>query len=102
MKLVDEDLLREFRAKRKCEHCRRVVSGCDPHHIFCRGMGGGGRIDHPYNLVGLCRECHCRVHAGQLERKHLLAIVAEREGITEPQAVQLLMDLRRSHDQSRS
>lgn len=52
------------------------------HHLFAKGMGGGGRIDMPYNLIGLCGLCHFRLHTGKITRQELLDFVAERENTT--------------------
>lgn len=80
MVVIDEELLVEFRAARRCELCRRATpNGTDPHHCFSRGAG---RIDHAFNLISLCRDCHCRIHGGGLARERLLEIVAAREGTT--------------------
>ena len=79
MKVINEDLLDEFRQHGLCEWCKAFCSSRDPHHIFARGMGGGGRLDIQENIVSLCRTCHGRVHAGHILRCDLLAIVAKRE-----------------------
>lgn len=82
MKIIDEALLDCFRRKEACEWCHaRTRAGLDPHHIIAKGMGGGNRLDHPWNLVALCRACHQLVHQGQILRIDLWAIVAAREGV---------------------
>lgn len=80
MRIVDNDLLAEFRAAWRCEHCGRATpSGCDPAHIFARGRGNAFRMDVRENLVSLCRECHIRNHAGKSPTKdELLAIAGRR------------------------
>lgn len=78
MILIDDNLLDEFRSRLCCEWCRRPGL-VQPHHIFCRGMGGGSRLDIRRNLIGLCPHCHHEVHAGHIARFDLLAIVAQRE-----------------------
>ena len=81
MKVVNEDLLDEFRAPGRCEWCTDYCpDGRDPHHLWARGMGGGGRLDIRENLISLCRVCHSLFHAGHIGRYDLLAIVAHREG----------------------
>lgn len=79
MKLVDESVLDKFRGER-CELCH--LRAGEPHHIRAKGMGGGGRCDHPFNLVSLCRPCHTAVHNGSISREFLSRIVAEREDVS--------------------
>lgn len=71
--------------KNYCEYCGRQATG-EPHHIFTVGSGGG---DVEYNLIQLCYSCHTKTHAGHIQRDELLAIVAEREGLTEVEAYRL-------------
>ena len=78
MRIVDEELLDEFRS-RPCEWCGSGHRS-DPHHIFTRGMDGGSRLDIRINLISLCRHCHIQVHYGNLDRIHLLKEVSIREG----------------------
>jgi 5-methylcytosine-specific restriction endonuclease McrA len=69
----------KVRAQGKCEFpaCSGWRTGyVDPHHIKSRGSGGG---DTRLNLIGLCRECHNKVHNGEIPKAVLLAIVAERK-----------------------
>lgn len=68
------------RAAGICEHCRRWVGFGHVHHIRGKGMGGGSRIDHVWNLIFLCVFCHLAVHLGKILRCTLLALVAAREG----------------------
>lgn len=83
MKLIDEDLLAAFRSKRRCELCAQPADGpLDPHHVMAKGMGGASRVDVRENLLALCRECHCNVHAGNIHRDVCWLIVALREGLT--------------------
>lgn len=82
MRIIDEEVLDEFRSKRKCERCKAKVSGCEPHHIFCRGRGSASRLDTHINLIGLCAECHRKFHDGNVDRSELLEIVAKRERLT--------------------
>jgi 5-methylcytosine-specific restriction endonuclease McrA len=79
MILIDEDLLEAFRHAPNCEVCGAInVHGLDPHHLLSRGAG---RVDHPRNLIALCRKCHRRHHAALVPtRKELFEIVAKREG----------------------
>lgn len=85
MRIEDKGLLREFALKRRCEYCGKTTPGvlADPHHLFARGMGGGGRLDIRINLISLCREDHNAVHAGHIMRTDLLALVAQREGTSQ-------------------
>jgi hypothetical protein len=95
--LVDEALLEEFRAKRRCEWCgRKLRHRPQPHHIFSRGAG---RLDVRCNLIALggAADCGCHdlVHVGKPLRRQLLAVAAGREGMTVIQAEQLVWRLRR-------
>lgn len=83
MKIINLDLLAKFRAAWRCEWCgRRTPNGCDPAHVFARGMGGGGQLDVIFNLVSLCRQCHQSHHDGNRPtRLNLLGLVAVREGM---------------------
>lgn len=86
MLVKDDALLQQFREARRCEWCGRAVSVAEPAHIFAKGMGGGGRLDIPCNLVALgsafdCA-CHRRQHDGHEPLPHdLLALVAARYGV---------------------
>ena len=81
MKILDPDLLMEFRCKTRCEWCRvSTRTGLDAHHLFARGRGEAFRLDVRINLAALCRACHNAVHAGNILRCDLLAVVAAREG----------------------
>ena len=65
-----------------CLWCRRRADRLDPAHIIATGMGGGRRLDHPWNVVPLCRECHNDHHQGQRPLPcDLLLMVAHREGV---------------------
>lgn len=94
MKLIDDDLLREFRESSSCEYCgKRTPGGTDPAHIFSRGAG---RVDIRENLVSLCRECHTRSHAGgEPNKETLLAIAAKREKTTQDKITCRIYEIRR-------
>ena len=78
MKVIDKNLLLEFRLMRQCAWCKKKVEECDPAHIFSRGAG---RVDIRENIVNLCRECHFFNHCGQPPTKNdLLFIASVREG----------------------
>ena len=85
MKIESETLLDGFRMATKCEWCGRRISVAEPHHVFTKGMGGGGRLDIPCNLVALggafeC-SCHRSHHDGHAPLTcDLLALVAARLG----------------------
>lgn len=80
MKIVCEQTLDMFRTPRTCEHCLKPCKP-DPHHLWAKGMGGGGQIDVRINLCSLCRTCHTLLHDGNLDRDTLLNIVARRERV---------------------
>ena len=96
MQIIDEPLLDRFRCQGFCEWCRqRTRQRIEPHHYFIRrGMGGGSRLDHPYNLIGLCgpglNNCHNRVHDGHILKIDLLLIVADREQVSQDQIKETL------------
>jgi HNH endonuclease len=99
MRIEDKGLLREFGLKKRCEFCHqppRRGTLLDAHHLFARGMGGGGRLDIRVNLVALCRSCHTDTHAGHIIRAALLAIVAQREGVMQDDIVTEIARLRRA------
>jgi hypothetical protein len=85
MVIIDESLLDEFRTAGPCEWCGKHCQAREPHHIFARGMGGGGRLDIRNNLVALGSSrwfecsCHQAAHAGVISRLQLLAVVGHRE-----------------------
>lgn len=79
MTIIDETVLQSFRDARQCEVCDKV-GPVEPHHILAKGMGGGKRLDVPYNLVACCRECHTGIHVGNgPPLDYLLATAAKRE-----------------------
>jgi hypothetical protein len=92
VKVIDEQLLADFRGPGTCEWCGRQVVRREPHHIYARGMGGGGRLDVRVNLVALCApfsggdDCHDAAHDGRITKDDLLPVVAGREG-TSPGAI---------------
>lgn len=87
MKILNESTLDQFREQTRCELCNRTVGGCEPHHWYARGMGGGHRIDVALNLVGLCRYCHQRCEDGVIPRRLVLLHIANRHSTT-PDAVE--------------
>jgi hypothetical protein len=58
--------------------CNRPAYG-EPHHIRTRGAGGK---DIRENLIHLCGYHHALVHGGNIDRHHLVEVVARREGKT--------------------
>jgi 5-methylcytosine-specific restriction endonuclease McrA len=59
-RLVNPTAVEAVRARDPyCQVCGKART--EVHHIHTRGAGGD---DVPENLIGLCRECHNRVHAG--------------------------------------
>lgn len=81
MKVINEELLSQFRNAPKCSWCGAANRGdIHPHHLLARGMGGGGRLDVRENLIALCAKCHHEVHVGHIQRCDLEAVIAAREG----------------------
>jgi hypothetical protein len=88
VKIISEPTLDLFRASGPCEWCRRYCRRREPHHLACRGMGGGARLDIPCNLIALgstrnwdCT-CHEKIQRGRIDSADVLALVARREGVT--------------------
>ncbi|NPV52196.1 MAG: hypothetical protein HPY71_01580 [Firmicutes bacterium] len=79
MKIIDR---RAIEAARKpyCELCGRR-GPVEVHHVFSRGMGGGGRLDVHFNLISLCWQCHRAYHDGRISRERILQAVARRYGV---------------------
>ncbi len=99
MRIVDETVLDEFRGPGKCEWCGFRCYALHPHHLWARGMGGGGRLDVRINLIGLCWVCHSDVHHGDISRQDLLAVVAAREGKLQSEIEEEIWRLRRTPKQ---
>ena len=62
-----------------CEACTR--QGLEIHHITSRGLKAfdccGKRyedINHIYNLILLCRNCHNDAHGGKLSKSYLYGV----------------------------
>lgn len=101
MRIVNEDLLDEFRAARVCEWCKRKLRyPAHPHHVFCKGMGSATRLDIRINLIALggpwdCN-CHGEFHDGNILRCDLLAVVSQREGRLQDEIEREIYALRRA------
>ena len=86
MRIVDDDLLAEFRFAACCESCgKRLERKAQPHHLWCRGAGGGSRLDIRCNLIALgdafeC-DCHAKAQPHRDFNDSLIAVVARREGL---------------------
>lgn len=97
MQVIDELLLEEFRQAMVCERCRKA-GPVEAHHLWSRGIGGGGRLDVRLNIAALCRECHQGHHNGQRPLKcDLLALVAAREGCLQGDIEAEIWRLRRAN-----
>lgn len=96
-----------FRGPGICELCQKRVRNRHPHHIICRGLGGGHRLDHPWNLLAVCfafqggDDCHEKIHMatltirGRLTREDLFVIVSLREGVSVDEIEREVYRLRR-------
>ena len=62
-----------------CEFCNRTDQRLEVHHIWAKGIGGGSRMDVPINLIVVCKPCHDLAHKGDISRRELFGIAAERE-----------------------
>lgn len=87
MKIINENLLDEFRTPGKCEWCRKHCKSREPNHLWCRGHGGGFRLDIRINLISLGRSevfacpCHNLYHAGKVSCEEMTELVAKREKV---------------------
>lgn len=87
MKIIDKELLRQYRTPGRCEFCKRYCRVREPHHLEATGMGGGKRLDIPCNLIALGSSlgfqctCHHDLHVGHISPEDMLAVVAVREGV---------------------
>lgn len=90
MRIVDKHALARFAGPGCCELCGRWCEQRDPHHWrIKRGHGGGCRMDHPWNLVAVCRgwtqtgwvSCHDDAQARRIHPATIAAIVSRRENV---------------------
>lgn len=52
--------------KQPCELCRKTPAG-DSHHTASAGMS---LVGSDYSALGLCRECHSRMHNNEGKKHH--------------------------------
>lgn len=55
-----------------CEWCS--TTAVDTHHIDGRGSGGSKLKDTIENLVALCRDCHIKAEAREIDKEELRTI----------------------------
>ena len=80
MKIVDPDVMIQLHEEvTRCELCDNRHPKLEVHHIWSRGMGGGSRLDIPWNLIVLCQPCHMDAQANKIPKRTLWGIAAERE-----------------------
>ncbi len=87
MKIEDDDLLKRFALPGKCENCGKFCKRREGAHLVAKGMGGGRRVDVPFNLLSfgssllmLC-PCHTASHQeGNPSYAKMLDMIAKREG----------------------
>ncbi|AEG14341.1 HNH endonuclease [Desulfofundulus kuznetsovii DSM 6115] len=77
IRVVDPGVIESVRSER-CEYCGKP-GPVDVHHIKPRSAG---RRDIRPNLISLCRECHRKAQAHEIDRLELVQLVAKREGMT--------------------
>jgi hypothetical protein len=93
MIVINELLLDEFRGPGRCFLCNKKCRIREPEHWYCRGSGGGARLDISINLlaVGSTRhyqcQCHTLVHQGNISKLTVLEVIAVREQL-EPEFIQ--------------
>lgn len=88
----NQSLLGTFRTAGPCEVCGKWCRVREPHHLACRGTGGGSTLDIRINLIAVgatrfwCCPCHNLIGSGHITKEAVLEIVARREGL-EPQTI---------------
>lgn len=108
MKIICHDLLRRFREPGPCEICLKQCKVREPAHIVARGLGGGGHLDVPVNLLSLgstprfeC-QCHYNQHAtGIPDRTEMQFLAAAREGMTFDEVLEIVWKLQRARKPTR-
>jgi hypothetical protein len=91
LRIIDPDLLARCRAPGRCEWCGIFQTVREPHHLICRSAGR--RLDIPINLIALgsgLHPCHTAIHAGNIDKAAVLAVVAARERTT-PEDIQAVV-----------
>lgn len=79
--IINELLLQTFRDFPRCEWCGVEGRGTlQPHHVICRGMGSGSRLDIPENLFAVCWKDHDLIGRGKITYWQIIPIVAKRCG----------------------
>jgi hypothetical protein len=88
VKIVDEDMLDNFRVSGLCEICYKPQARREAFHILARGFGGGSRLDVRINLLGSCHWCNqfysddtLEFQGRKLRLPDMLEIVSHRERI---------------------
>ena len=81
MKVIDEEFLKYIRGL-PCAFCDAPPPS-QVHHINCRGMDGGARLDKALAVLPCCFFCHGKY---QGDRKACFALVEQREGLGPGQA----------------
>lgn len=68
------------RERYRCALCDAAgqVTGLDVHHIQPKGIGGSRLLDHPGNLIALCRTCHESAHRNVPRWRPRLHAIARR------------------------
>lgn len=95
MKVINQELLRQFARAGRCELCGSSCKHCHAHHLLARGMGGGGRVDIPENLLALCPPCHRKTHDGHVKLEVLVKLVGERMGLAPDVVLERIWEIRR-------
>ena len=92
MLIKDESLLDTFRGPGICEMCRKWVTYRSPHHVVCRGIGGGSRCDIRENLISLCgpfvggENCHDKAQRYADINRKCWPIIEKREKLNPGEA----------------
>ena len=99
MIIHDEPLLSSYRTPGRCELCDAPCRVREPHHLWAKGMAGGGQLDIRINLIALGSRfgcpCHAEIHAGNVPDLAPLAVVADREGVTVREIADAVAEFRR-------
>lgn len=96
MNTAEQKAIDQARNRPCCELCGTPNrDGLQAAHALTRGMGGSHDVNHPWNLLGLCLDCHQAQHSeGVLGI--LFRLIARREGRSVEEIRDKVRELRNS------
>lgn len=65
MIIVNDVLLKSFHRPGQCDFCGKFCPELEPHHLVCRGIGGGSRIDADFCILAVGAKLQCLCHNGR-------------------------------------